>query len=69
MEKKDIIEIAIGGTALAIGATSFVMELCTRKRLKKVESRVNALNVNDLNKMAATFAASAAQQPTEEVTT
>ena len=66
MNRTDIVEIAVGGVALAIGATSFVMEIGTRKRLKKVEAKVNALDVNGLNRMAANFAASAAQQTAQQ---
>lgn len=61
MEKKDILECGIGGVALVVGVTTFVMELRTRKRVKKLEQHVGGLDVNAINSMAAEFTTPNAQ--------
>ena len=63
MEKKDILECGIGGVALVVGVTTFVMELRTRKRVKKLEQHVGGLDVAGLNNMAAEFAPKTQPEP------
>ena len=66
MEKKDIIELGVGGAALALAGTTFILELRTRKRLKKVEKHVNGLDVAGLNSMAAAFAPQQPEAPAQQ---